>query len=557
MVSLNVYPVSYIPSLRTVEVTNSMTITVGWSVDPMIEAKRDTTKGFEKLIEQVAMNYEENNGVSQKTQSATRGSAVFITGSQLRDTTIDCDYLVITHQDFFSNPILDYFVNYRATYGNLDVVVVQTSDIYAQFPNASGDDYSIKDFVQYTYENWQTAPQYLLIVGDKTRVPSHQTPYILSGMSLIMDDEKWYVCVAGSDDWADMAMGRFSVENEAEIQSIYDKIVYYEQHQLSDKPFFKKALVIQGGCVSGEPVYNTVFNTGFTTAYLHAYNGNDSQDIVEAINDGQDIVSYTGHGWQYGWEIFSTSGLPQLTNTIFPIVLTTACSTADLDYDSLGEQFVNIENKGAVAYYGSTDISSTSPGEKIVAAMFDDAEFHLGKAIMYGEFMYRPDYDWWHKTFILLGDPALQSFGYPENNDNLPDLTVSSSGVNYDCFTQQLTINVSNVGTGDAHNVLVNVDIIDENAGTNILLGSHVFSVVPAGGEIQSVTLSDIAPPVNGDYSVVAIADPENTIEESFELNNYNGRRMMISPTFIDITSSSGIYAYTKLVVRGDVNRDG
>ncbi|MCX6665933.1 MAG: hypothetical protein NT038_07760, partial [Euryarchaeota archaeon] len=32
MVSLNVYPVSYIPSLRTVEVTNSMTITVGWSV---------------------------------------------------------------------------------------------------------------------------------------------------------------------------------------------------------------------------------------------------------------------------------------------------------------------------------------------------------------------------------------------------------------------------------------------------------------------------------------------------------------------------------------------
>ncbi|MCX6666595.1 MAG: C25 family cysteine peptidase [Euryarchaeota archaeon] len=504
------------------------------------------------------MNYEENNGVSQKTQSATRGSAVFITGSQLRDTTIDCDYLVITHQDFFSNPILADFVNYRATYGNLDVVVVQTSDIYAQFPSASGDDYSIKDFVHYAYDHWQTAPQYLLIVGNKQLIPSHQTLYNITGYpNQKMDDEKWYVCVAGSDSWADMAMGRFSVENEPELQSIYNKIVYYEQHQLSDKPFFKKALVIQGTCTSGEPVYDTVFNAGFNTTYISKFYYGTNQDIVTAINEGQDVVSYTGHGWVQGWEIFSIFDLPQLTNTIFPIVLTTACFTADLDYESLGEQFVNIENKGAVAYYGATNISSASPGDKILAAMFDNAEFHLGKAIMYGEFMWHPGFDWWHKLYILLGDPALQSFGYPENS-NLPDLTVSSSGVNYDWYTKKLTVKVSNVGAVDADNVLVDVVIVDENAGTNILLGGHVFSVVPAGGAIQSV-ISGVAPPVKGDYSVVAIVDSENAIEESFELNNYNGKRMTVSPTFIDATSSSGIsyYAYNKLVVPGDVNRDG
>ncbi|MCX6666437.1 MAG: C25 family cysteine peptidase, partial [Euryarchaeota archaeon] len=558
-IKLLFYPVTYDPALKTIEVVHSLTVTVRWTEDKDIQNKRDTTNGFEQLMRQSILNYEPPVNTPQKTQSSERGGSVaYITGSQLRDTTTVGDYLVITHQDFFSSPVLADFVNYRATYGNLHVVVVQTNDIYAQFPNASGDDYSIKDFVQYTYENWQTAPQYLLIVGNITRVPSHQTSYYLSSScSGVMDDEKWYVCVAGDDDWADMAMGRFSVENEAELQSNYNKIVYYEQHQLSDKPFFKKALVIQGGCQSGEKVYNTLFNAGFTTTYLHAYYGNTSQDIINATNSGQEIVSYTGHGAQYSWEIFSTSGLPQLTNTIFPIVLTTACSTADLDYESLGEQFVNIENKGAVAYYGATTNASISPAHIILAAMLDNAEFHLGKAIMYGEFMYRPQYDFMHKSYILLGDPALQSFGYPENSNNLPDLTVSSSGVNYDCFTQQLTVNVSNVGTGDAHNVLVNVDIIDENAGTNILLGSHVFDVVPAGGEIQSVTLSDITPPVNGDYSVVAIVDPENAIEESFELNNYNGRRMMISPTFIDATSSSGISGYSKLVVPCDINKDG
>ncbi|MCX6665604.1 MAG: C25 family cysteine peptidase, partial [Euryarchaeota archaeon] len=541
---LRINPVTYDPALKTIKVVHNLDITVQWEKDKDIQTKPDKTEGFEQLMTQSILNYEPPVNTPQKTRSSERGGSVrYITGSQLWDTSIVCDYLVITHQDFFSSPVLADFVNYRATYGNLDVVVVQTSDI--------GSDYSIKYFVKYAYDYWQTAPQYLLIVGNKQHVPSHQT----SDSDGFMDDEKWYVCVAGGDEWADMAMGRFSVENEAELQSIYNKIVYYEQHQLSDKPFFKKALVFQAFCQYAGPVYNTVFNAGFTTTYLNMFYGNYSQDIIDAINSGQDIVYYSGHGSSTSWEIFSIGSLPYLTNTIFPIVMTTACSTADLDAESLGEQFVNIENKGAVAYYGATKAVGQSPTNEILGKIFDNAEYHLGKAIMYGEFMY--DTGSRHKIYILLGDPALQSFGYPEDSNNLPDLTVSSSGVNYDCFTQQLTVNVSNIGAVDAYNVLVNVVIVDENAGTNILLGSHVFSVVPAGGEIQSVTLSDIAPPVNGDYSVAVIVDPENAIEESFELNNYNGRRMMISPTFIDITSSSGIYAYTKLVVRGDVNRDG
>jgi len=568
MIRVNIFPVRYAPASKVLKFAKNITVTIAWAKDEAIQSKKDTTNGFEKVISEMILNYgafkKEKVEIEESFlmhEPLTQGALIpqepvtYISGPELLDTNIDCDYLIITHLDFFSTAALADFANYRANYNNLRIVITKVDDIYTQFPNnpnGNGNDYSIKDFIQYAYDNWQTSPQYLLIVGDVEYVPSHRVMHL---PCFYMDYEEWYVCVAGGDEWPDLAMGRFSIKDQNDITSIKNKIFAYEQDPVLQGDYHKKALYVEGSFAHEQEMIDILFNAGFEVSELYQMDGNTWQDFKNAVDSGRNIVYWIGHGGPKGWEYGNfQNDLSLLNNSNYPVILTDSCHTASLTYDvSIGEEFVKIDGKGAVAYYGATIATMGGAAYETLIETFDGYEYDLGKAILLGEINSVLDGS---KENILLGDPALQTFGY-KLNQGLPDLTLPSSGVNYDYSTKQLTLSVANIGNIDATNVLTRTFIVDYATGGEYPFGECLFPMIPAGGSVEAII--DIPPPFNGEYLIIGRVDPENKIAESCEINNQNGRRLLISPTFVDVTDESGIDPTRKHqeIARADINGDG
>ena len=571
MIQLDIYPVRYKVGEKVLETVTDLTITITWQLESTMAVKKDATKGFEKTAPQLVLNY----AAYQKSQegqpkvettvvrsaSLPAGSVTYITGSQLRDAGIACDYLIVTHPDFYSSPALNDFAQYRADHSGLNIVVAKVDDIYAQFPNANGNDYSVKDFVEYAYSNCSTPPQYLLLAGDIEYVPTHKL------MPENETYEEWYVCVSGPDQWPDMAMGRFTVKNESDIIIMKDKTISYEQNPILANDYHKRALFLSAGWK--DPVItNDLINSGFELTELYEPDYDTSIDVIGAINNGQGLVYNTSHGSSYGFSMFCTQNINDLHNLgVYPIMLIEACDTARLEdgiAPSVGKSLVKAENKGAVAYYGGAAQIGNAAGKEILSTIFDDFEYDLGKAILIGKNRYYSSVGTACASLscVLLGDPALRVFGY-EVNHGLPDLAIPSSGIYYDYRTHTLTLEAANIGEADANNVKIRCFIVDNVTGGEYPFGEYTFPVIAAGSAATASIAQ--APAFQGEANIIARVDPDNEINETNELNNQNGQRVLVSPTFQDIAGSAGIFLgspspegrYSIDIIKADINRDG
>jgi hypothetical protein len=130
------------------------------------------------------------------------------------------DYLIITHQDFYT--AVQPLANDRASRG-LRVKMVKVQDVYDEFNFGLLDPQAIRDFLAYAYHNWQPpAPTFVLLVGDGTFDPLNYLgdlrpefipPYLADVDYWIGETaaDNRYVSVSGDDFLPDMALGRLPV----------------------------------------------------------------------------------------------------------------------------------------------------------------------------------------------------------------------------------------------------------------------------------------------------------------------------------------------------------
>jgi hypothetical protein len=71
--------------------------------------------------------------------------------------------IIISHKDFLAQS--EDWANYRRSQG-ATVKVVDIGDVYDEFNYGVLSAAAIRGFLQYAKENWQTPPQYVLLVGD-------------------------------------------------------------------------------------------------------------------------------------------------------------------------------------------------------------------------------------------------------------------------------------------------------------------------------------------------------------------------------------------------------
>ncbi len=270
----------------------------------------------------------------------------------------------------------------------------------------------IKTTVKEQYENDSTL-MYLLIVGDHSIVPGQTKTYKPIG-DYITDIP--YFCLDGdSDREPDLYCGRIPVSTTQQLETVIDKIIWYEQAPPLNENFYKRGSHFSffedgSGAGSHNGIEDGRFiktsedilcyltqNYGYNIDRFYSYytkedsitylpskwnswyseggsipsellyeNGfkwnSNATDLVNAINnDGVSYVLYVGHGGAVGWGnendiLLDKNNVTQMSNyEQFPVVFNLCCSTGKHDEDDcITRTFLAKKNGGAICSFAAT-----------------------------------------------------------------------------------------------------------------------------------------------------------------------------------------------------------
>ncbi|RKX70099.1 hypothetical protein DRP53_06065, partial [candidate division WOR-3 bacterium] len=229
------------------------------------------------------------------------------------------------------------------------------------YPGAN-DTVKVRNFIQDYNQNHGT--DYFLCVGDWGVFPMKKVIMSTSHDNRIPTDF-WYADY--DDDWYSEAyLGRFSVNNSAEIQNYINKTMKYERESPSSgfhEKIFMPAYVLWSnyGC----PVNDTIAlhdPPSWHDAKRYDWQRTlTTQEISDSFNVGFGYTNISAHGnWnRWGGTYYHTnSDADNLTNAppLTGIVTAICCLIGQLDYsqDCYVEHMMNNTHGGAAAFLGNT-----------------------------------------------------------------------------------------------------------------------------------------------------------------------------------------------------------
>jgi len=285
---------------------------------------------------------------------------------------------------------------------------------------------SIKNYITNFYNACKCCDIFVLLVGDQDEVA---TCKYKGG-----DSDYKYACVKGDDPYPDLFIGRLSPESEQNLSVIVSKILNREW-TIPGGDWYEKVLLVAHkqkeyrDCKEQIRTYDYFWRTPtFDTCY--GGSGADNNCVTNAINDGRNIVNYRGHGSETEWWHWASDGSSWTINDVnglandgmAPIVFSISCSNSDISYNEcIGEKWLQVANKGAVAHYGASVGSWTKPNHDLdkylFKAIYDTSRIRvLGPAVNWAQaktitlwkeetHSYLAEDNAW--IYILLGDPEM------------------------------------------------------------------------------------------------------------------------------------------------------
>jgi hypothetical protein len=131
---------------------------------------------------------------------------------------------------------------------------------------------------------------------------------------------------------------------------------------------------------NGNTTPSRYYNGTLLPAALRATSGfgwtGDTQDIIDAFNNGRFLVFHRDHGWWGGWghPAFTNNNVTNdLTNgNLTPVVFSVNCSSGRFDAnESFAERILRLDNGGAVGVIGDTRDSGTWVNNALSRGLFD------------------------------------------------------------------------------------------------------------------------------------------------------------------------------------------
>lgn len=280
----------------------------------------------------------------------------FINWESFRYTPVSDAYgkmLVICHTNYLTQ--IAPFVNWKKQKGiNTELVEWSTIGTTAT---------QLQTYIQNRY-NADNTINYVQIVGDAPQIPS-----LSSGGG---GSDPTFALVAGSDNYPDIFVGRFSAENTTDVTTQVNKAITYERDLNTSDTWLANATGIasnEGGGTQGDNgesdathmnnIRTDLLGYGYTTVdQIYQGTGGNAAQISAAVNAGRGFINYVGHGSDTSWAsvVYTNTDVNALTNgTKTPFIMDVACVNGNfVSLTCFAEAWLRKANGGAVAIYASS-----------------------------------------------------------------------------------------------------------------------------------------------------------------------------------------------------------
>jgi hypothetical protein len=310
--------------------------------------------------------------------------------------------------------------------------VVPVDDLYDEFNFGEHTPFAIRQFLQTASQNWKKPPTYLLLDGRASLDPRNYLGFgnldlvptrFLPSASLMTASDDWFSDFTDSG-MPTIATGRLPVGTVEEAKTVVGKIATYEGPSTNGS-WTSNALMVadkddtesftQDSQTVQAKLPATMRATDVFTSTLTIPEA--KTNILNAINSGQGLVNYLGHGSEEQWsgsDIFDTNSVSSLTNgSQLPVFLIMDCLNGffqDEAAQPLGVTLLLASNGGAVAVLASSGLNQPLPQTQLDTLVVQNAlnikGATLGEAIVKAK-SHISDLDV-RRTFVLFGDPAMQ-----------------------------------------------------------------------------------------------------------------------------------------------------
>lgn len=393
------------------------------------------------------LSVEQNNGAYRVYLPSSRGRVMFAVEdsailsaaaitpnlpSTITTKNHNADLLIITYKNWAAQA--NDWAAYRRAQG-MSVEVVDIEDIYDEYNFGVLSSLSIRSFLQYAVGNWQTAPKYVLLIGDASYDMKN---YFGAGYNSFIPTRlvDTVYTEAGSDD----ALADFNDDGltEVAIGRIPAKSAAYVTQQLAKVTAFEQALASSGLNQRGALFASDVPNgydfqalsdrvrqqlpQSVTSVTVNRTEADANSRLLSEINNGRFVVNYSGHGTTVDWSdpgsgFFNKTLAAQLSNNNLSIFTMLTCLNGyfispnqTASGDSLSETLLTSQ-KGAVASWASSGL--TTPDVQEVMATRFYQQLGAGNLTRLGdlvkdaktEISYGRDV---RLSWVLLGDPMLK-----------------------------------------------------------------------------------------------------------------------------------------------------
>lgn len=362
------------------------------------------------------------------------------------------DYILLSHSKLIDeeNRYLQQYADYRASVagGNFRPLIVDVTQLYDQFGyGVNRHEIGIKNFLQLAHQNWDS--EYLFIVGkgidrDKMRKRTFNENFDLVP-SYGYPNADYLFTTFDDSSVPSMAVGRIAAYTPEHVRIYLKKIKEHDsvfstaQQTLEDKEWTKRVLHFAGGDANIQAyIRNTLTNlkskldTSFYGSNAIVFAKGSSQVVSDApeqvsnyINDGTAMLTFFGHSAPSTLD-FNLGAAREYNNKgRYPFFYAIGCNTNRVfDVSStLSEEWVLIEDKGAIGFFGSTWTTQLANLANYALVFYDN----LGKD-NYGERLGQvitatmADYgqngnfsaEQTKQVLMLHGDPAIQLYSYDE-----------------------------------------------------------------------------------------------------------------------------------------------
>lgn len=339
--------------------------------------------------------------------------------------------IIISYKDFMTQA--ETWAQYRRNQG-FSVKVVEVSELFDEFNYGAMSSESIKSFLQYASTNWQTPPQYVLLIGDASWDPKNYEnqgffnfvpPKIVTTVYLeAASDEA--LTDFNNDGLAEMAIGRVPARTVAQVNTVFTKTINWESSLTADSLRTRGALFAydfnQGYSFSMMSTrLRDQLSADTSATFVFRGEANANTNLISAMNTGKFIVNYSGHGTAGSWGgsplFFDVSSVPTTTDHTPAIYTMLTCLNGYfhwLYFPSISETLVNTPNKGAVAAWASSGKTLPNVQEEMATRFYlklgEGNIPRLGDLIRDAKTALEPPYDSpdVRLSWALIGDPMLK-----------------------------------------------------------------------------------------------------------------------------------------------------